>query len=142
MVDSNIFEEGVAVIGDKKFSSLEKSLAFWFLLLAMAPLVLMSWISYQQANATLTQVASDKLEQSAKLNARFVQNWFDYRFLDLESQAEADSTMAFYLMLLDGVDKSSESASDYVGSYGWALVVDEWQGDFVSFWRRLRTICF
>ena len=136
MVDSNIFEEGVAVIGDKKFSSLEKSLAFWFLLLAMAPLVLMSWISYQQANATLTQVASDKLEQSAKLNARFVQNWFDYRFLDLESQAEADSTMAFYLMLLDGVDKSSESASDYVGSYGWALIVDEWQGGFVSFWRR------
>ena len=134
--ENEVNENDETDVGGGFFFSLGKSLVLWFLLLSISPLVLLSSISYQQVNSSLTQTAIDKLTQSAKLNAGFVQNWFDYRFLDLESRAEADSTLYFQQSLMAGLRNADSSVSDYVGSYDWAVVVDQGEGDFISFWSR------
>ena len=56
--------------------SLSRTIIGWFLLLSVLPMTLVAWVSYHQANISLTKNAKDKLETAAKsqitfLNLRF-----------------------------------------------------------------------
>ncbi|MCW8932480.1 MAG: response regulator, partial [Gammaproteobacteria bacterium] len=116
----------------KKSTSLGKSLIFWFLLLSILPLLLVSGISYQQANSSLTLAAAEKLEQSSRLKARFIQNWFDYRFMDIKSHAEEKRIQRLLLKLSQGFQNSNTSLSEYVTSNEWTQHVNAMQSEFIK----------
>lgn len=120
----------------KKISSLDLTLMLWFLLLSLLPLTLVSWISYEQAKNSLNRNAAEKLEQSATLNVRFIQNWFDYRFLDLNNQAEDDQSRELLASLIAGLQASGKTPLEYVKSYNWLDIVDEKQNEFINLNRR------
>lgn len=113
-------------------SSLSNKLIFWFLLLSLLPLVLVAWISYQQANTSLTRAASDELELSAKLNVSFIQNWFSYRFSDIKTQSEKKGNAQLLSSLAIGLEKSGTSLIDYTKSEHWLNLVEESQDELVN----------
>ena len=120
----------------KKYASLSHSLILWFLLLALLPLTFVSWFSYQQANKNLIQAAEEKLEQSAALSVRFILNWFDYRLMDLNTQAESQDNVALLIQLSEGLQNSGKSSVEYVKSYDWNKRVDGAQNDLITLSRR------
>ncbi len=105
-------------------SSLGRTLILWFLLLALLPMSLVAWIGYQQANTSLTQAAADKLEFAAESKVAFLRNWFDYRFMDLNSQAENRHNAALLMQLREGLLQSGKSPAEYVKTVDWARRVE------------------
>jgi len=133
MNDSLVNSKPYAV---KKYTSLGRGLVLWFLFLSLLPLVIVSWISYQQASSSLTQAASGKLEQSSNLSVDFIQSWFDYRMMDLNNQAESHDNAKLLISLIEGYKKSSKPLTDYIKSRDWTRRVDGLQDDLVNLSRR------
>jgi len=102
------------------------------MLLAMLPMILVSWISYQQAHTSLSQAANEKLEQSAATKVAFINNWFTYRIMDLKNQAEDQHHVAFLMDLRDGMLQSGKSPAEYIKSYAWASQVDSAQKNLIA----------
>ncbi len=115
--------------------SLRRTLPAWFLLLALVPLTLTSWLSYQRAVDALTLAAVEKLEQGAQLKAQFIQNWFNYRFMDLRNQADSQANAAFLKALMFGRSATGLSSVEFVESTVWDSIVERHQRDLHSFSR-------
>ena len=123
-------------VSRRGFTSLNHSLVLWFLLLSLLPLILVSWMSYQQAKDSLTAAASESLEESSQLSIRFIQNWFEYRRMDLNSQAESVANTKLLTTLVEGFKQSGKPLNEYIKSYDWALRIDANSGQLVQFSRR------
>jgi len=116
----------------KKRRKLSHTLLFWFLLLALLPMALTAWISYQQAVRSLTASATEQLTQDAKRNARFINNWFDYRFMDLTLQADSRRNTNLLINLKSGFHTSHQGLADFTKSFRWAMIVDEPKTDLIN----------
>jgi len=127
--------EGISLFQDKK-RSISKNLITWFLILSLLPMSIISWFSYEQAKNSLTLGSQEKLYQSSYLKKQFVLNWFKYRFLDVNNQAQAIGNIKLTQSLVTGHALSNKTLADYVSSYDWALRVDEHQMDLVNLKRR------
>ncbi len=115
--------------------SLGRTLLLWFLLLALLPMTLVAWISYQEATRSLTGAISERLEQGARMQAGFIENWFDYRSMDLKSQAGSRQNADLLQRLKDGLQKSGKGPAEYVDSREWARTVEGAQDDLVMLLR-------
>jgi len=96
----------------------------WFLVLAMLPMLLVAWISYYQANKSLTAAAVRELKESAALNVDFIRTWFDYRIMDINSQAEVKSHPMLLNSLSEGFKQQGATLKDYIGSEDWKKRID------------------
>ncbi|WP_084332550.1 response regulator [Marinobacterium jannaschii] len=105
--------------GPSGHSSLKKTVTTWFLMLALLPMALVAWISYEQASQALSKTTADQLKKSARLQVDFIRNWFDYRFMDLSIQADAVSNRTLLSSLSEGLHLSGLSLVDYVNSEDW-----------------------
>jgi|GEM_PF-1009273 len=113
-------------------AGLTRSLLLWFLLLALFPLIVVSWFSYQQSQQSLYADAVQAMTQRATLQSRFINNWFGYRFLDLQVQAENQSNVRFLQQLVQALQASGKSPAEFVGSYPWARIVEADKVDLVN----------
>ncbi len=66
---------------------LKGRLLTWFLILSLAPLIIVSAINYYSAKNRLREAALASLYANVNSKAAFISNWFNYRFTDLQSQA-------------------------------------------------------
>lgn len=121
------------MVAKTKFRSLKKTMIIWFLFMGLVPLGLVSWFSYQQAYANLVKDAEDDLKNSSELSAQFIQSWFEYRLLDLNSQAGSHENKHLLEQLKAGLKKSDTTPGNYVKSYDWAKRVDDTKNNLVSF---------
>ena len=121
---------------DGHYHSLARSLVLWFLLLALLPLTLVSFISYQQAHSSLTSTTIGNLEQVAGKNIGFIKTWFDYRVMDINVQAESQSNIELLKGLSAGWKKSGKDLNVYVKSYDWAKQIDVSQDDLTTLTRQ------
>ncbi len=119
---------------------LSRSLLLWFLILSLVPLIIAALFSYQQASSSLSDAAVERLQKSAALNASYIQNWFKYRFLELESKAESLENVRLLSSLTTGFKQSNLSLDKYVKSYQWALLVDGSQGNLLKMSQRYRYV--
>ncbi|MCJ8321209.1 MAG: PAS domain S-box protein [Colwellia sp.] len=119
-----------------KTSSLQNRLLRWILIITLIPLIVISWFSYQQSRTSLISAATASLKQSSIVNKKFITNWFDYRFMDINAQAESQSNAKKLLQLTKGWQQSNKSLSEYVKSYGWAKIKDEISSDLLTMRRR------
>ncbi|MFC1747936.1 response regulator [Pseudomonadota bacterium] len=122
-------------IAGQRRSTLHHHLLTWFLLLSLLPLALTAWIGYQRMMDGLTQAATQKLELDANDSAYFIKNWFDYRFADLNSQAQNLRNSEFLVALVNALKKSNKSPDEFIKSAAWNALVDDKQHDLVSFAR-------
>jgi len=116
----------------KSNRSLSHTLMLWFMLLALLPMTLVAWLGYQQANTSLTQAVARDLEQTALLKAGFIKNWFDYRFMDLNSQAEDHNNVALLMQLKAGLRQSGKSPAEYVKSHDWSQQINSAQNSLAT----------
>ncbi|MDH5425217.1 MAG: PAS domain S-box protein [Gammaproteobacteria bacterium] len=116
----------------KKYPSLGHTLVLWFLLLSLLPLMLLSWIGYQNTTASLKTAAAESVQQSLMLSAGYIESWFDYRLLFLDSHAKSKGNLQLLISLAEGFSKSGKKLSDYVNSDDWRLRTRNQQVDLVS----------
>ncbi len=135
MIDSNenlISSLPTGSIKKRKFISLSKSLVFWFLLLALLPLIVVSWINYQQATSSLKKIAIEELEVSSFIRFKFIKTWFSYRFVDLKTQAESTINAELLINLKQGLQDSGKPLGSFVKSYAWVKLADELQSGLIT----------
>jgi len=111
---------------------LTRTLLFWFLLLALLPVTVVSWFSYQQSQQSLYTNAIDAMTQRTALQSQFLKNWFDYRFIDLQSQAENHSNVHFLQQLVQALQVSGKSPAEFIDSYQWARIAEDNKTSLVS----------
>jgi len=119
----------------KATHSLGRSLILWFILLALIPMTLTAWLGYKQAVVGLTEAVSHELEKDARDNARFIQNWFEYRFMDLNSQAGNLRNAEFLTTLKNELQASGQPPQEFVKSSRWGSLVEQRQQDLINFSR-------
>jgi len=112
--------------------SISKTLIVWFLLLALIPMCLVAYIGYQQASDGLYKNAVELLTQSAKSRTQFIQNWFNYRFIDITHQSEDPRTVQLLNDLQSGWLQSEQSLSNFVKSDRWSKITSKSQQGIIS----------
>ncbi len=113
-------------------NSISRTLLTWFLLLALIPMNLVAFISYQQASEGLYKVSVNKLSDIAQADSQFIHNWFDYRFRDIAKQAGSPYTAELLRKIKTGWAQSGRPLPDYVNSDSWDQIAGQGQHDLVS----------
>ncbi|MBQ0720894.1 MAG: response regulator [Gammaproteobacteria bacterium] len=111
---------------------LTRTMLAWFLLISLLPLTLVCMVGYQQGGKALSEAAVVTLQGHAAQKARFIDNWFSFRFADLRIQAESPQNVHFLESLAQDFAASGESASHYVTSYRWARIGEEKKAHFIQ----------
>ena len=114
------------------YTGLTRSLVLWFLLLSLLPMTIISWFSYHKSQESLYNDAVNAMSQRTTLQIRFIENWFNYRFLDIQHQAENLSNARFLQRLVKALQSSGKPPSMFVGSYQWSRIVEENKTDLVN----------
>ena len=113
-------------------TGLTRSLLLWFLLLALLPLMVVSWFGYQQSQKTLYANAIQAMSQRTALQSRFIKNWFNYCFRELQRQAENQDNVHLLQQLVQALQTSGKSPTDFVGSYQWARIIGANKADMMN----------
>ena len=114
-------------------SSFKNRLMFWFLLLSIVPLLLVSLISHQIAKVDLTAAAKLHLIQASDKNIQYISSWFDYRMMDINALASDKHSQVLLGELSKGFQDSEQNLSEYVKSYDWIRRADSIQEKFSDF---------
>ena len=113
--------------------SLGTKLVSWFLLVSLVPLLAVSFFSYRSTRSQLRDDAMRLLASSSNAKTLQVQDHFARMMTDLEQAADARGNARF-LATLEGAHRSSgQSAQEFVRSYRWALLADEYGADLETF---------
>ena len=104
-------------------AGLARTLLAWFLLLSLLPLTVVSGIAYLKSEEELRTDTMKALTQRTDLQARFISNWFEYRFRDLRAQAENNANVSSLNDLIDSFKKSEKTIEDFAGSDEWEATV-------------------
>lgn len=115
----------------KKLHSLSFHLTMWFLLLSILPLTIVAYISYQQAKQSLVTAVQEDLGQSSDLSVQSIENWFNYRMVDLRVEAESRNAIIMLSSLIEGKLLNADDSSEYIGSSDWVNRVEGLQNDLI-----------
>jgi len=118
---------------DKQFLSIRTELIFWFLLLSLLPISAISILSYQQAKKVLVESAINELFLSSKSNSRFINNWFNYRFMEIKHQANEIQNIEFLQKLNSGLEKNQLDASSFIESIQWKKIIETVPNELTTF---------
>ncbi len=113
-------------------TGLTRNLVLWFLLLSLLPMTIVSWFSYHKSQESLYTDAVNAMSQRTTLQSRFIENWFSYRFLDIQHQAENLSNVRFLQRLIKALHLSGKKPPEFVGSYPWSRIVENNKTDLVN----------
>lgn len=114
---------------------LTRKLLVWFLAVALAPLIVVSLVSYNTAKESLHTASLESLSMSVHNQVAFIENWFKYRMIDLESQAASQSTTRFLEELYGAFESGNKGLPEFVDSYHWNRIVFEYGEDLQKFQR-------
>ncbi len=117
------------VLFDRQYG-LKRKFILWLLLVAMVPLLIVSVVSYGTAKKSLQDSAHKSLSTIAVDEAWLITNWFDYRMVDLKSQAVSQRTIVLLKELRKAFESGNEDIGEFVKTQRWARVVDEYADDF------------
>jgi len=103
--------------------------------MALIPAAALSLISYRNAHDSLIETVQDELTSVAELKTEYIRFFFLRMLTDLDAQASAPSNARFLAGLRDAFAASGEELGEFVGSYPWELLVDEYGADLTTFRR-------
>ena len=119
-----------------KRGSIRNHLVAWFLILSILPILILTWQNYHRTVSSLIKAAKTELASSAIVKAKFITNWFDYRFMDLEIQAETSRNQKLLTDLTVGWQQSSKPLKQYVKSYDWVKRVEQPKTELIALTRQ------
>ena len=106
----------------------------WFLVLSLLPLVLTSLINNWYSRISLQENAINELVVNAQEDARFINNWFNYRFMDVNRLAMSPITIETLEALKVSFANSKRPLHDYIQSYQWEVTTKNAKPYFISQW--------
>ncbi len=115
--------------------SLKLRLLAWFLAVSLVPLSVVVAISYYTAKKSLRDNAYAAVARDVEQRAAFFNNWFNYRLVDLESQATSVSNSKFLQELRDAFKSGGENPGKFTRSNRWRAIADERGEDLETFCR-------
>ncbi len=107
-------------------SGLGRTLLFWFLALALVPLLIVSIINYINSYNTIHEDAKTFLTAVSSSKTEYIEFYFNRIFTDLKEQSNNVHNVDFLNKLDDEYKKSSKSLNDFVKSYRWVILDDEY----------------
>lgn len=137
MVES-VYETAIAstrIFSSNRQTSLKRTLTLWFLLLSLLPMGIVTSICYQLVRDNLIENTMEQVHQATIAKAAFIDNWFEYRFIDLDVQANNEANSILLVQLVDGLRQSGKTPMDYVKSYGWIRKVEGAQHNLTTMQR-------
>ncbi len=120
-------------ISNSPWNSLRFSLLAWFMFLSLSPIMLTSLLDYYQTKNSLKVSAQKELKQSAKLSQQFIDNWFDYRFMEINTQAQLTGTYELLITYETAWKNEALPLPDYVKSKEWEKITKENLQDLAAF---------
>jgi PAS domain S-box-containing protein len=115
----------------KWYHSLKFTLFKWFISLAILPLIVFSWLSYNQTEKGLKHSVAKEMRNSAPLYLNFVQNWFKYREIDVQSWADKSNTIHFMGALTDkGFAQNLSNKDTFINSVKYQELLGIYQDDY------------
>jgi hypothetical protein len=117
-----------------KKGSIRNQLLSGVLVLALVPLVLLAITGYQIASNSLRDAAIERLQETSRDQRRFLRNWFDYRFMDLDRLATDPTTSKLLMELTEDFLDSDDSPVEYVKTYDWEVLVGARRAYFFNQW--------
>ncbi|RLU04173.1 MAG: response regulator [Ketobacter sp.] len=113
----------------RKTGALRRQLAGWFLAIGLLPWLVVAVISYYQTRNSLSHAAENDLAHTAAEKVRFINNWFKYRWMDINLQANDPANLELLLQLEQAFRASGQSASAFIQSPPWHAIVDSQHHD-------------
>ncbi len=102
------------------YKSLAFTLMLMFVLLAVIPVLLISYDSYKESIKSIEQTSYHDIEQAATLEKKFINNWFHYRETDIRSWSQSDSVVDFLSYLEYDFQNEKSSLHEYIKSDSYA----------------------
>lgn len=124
MIESglNIFKQGLG-----------RQLLVVILLLAILPITVISFFSYELAKKELYDLKVGELKEIAGLQSRFLDNYIDRVTLDINIESELATNTQLLSSLVSAKLNSKHSLNEFVKSYQWFEIVDELALDITIF---------
>lgn len=113
----------------RKTGALRRQLAGWFLAIGLVPWLIVAIISYQQTRNSLSHAAENDLAHTATEKVRFIDNWFKYRWMDLNLQANDEANLELLLQLKQRFQDSNLPIQDFIRSPQWHELVNSQHHD-------------
>lgn len=104
---------------------LQTTLLIVFLTLSLLPLGVVSWLGLAKASESLVASAVHELEATSDLTKHFIRSWFDYRKMDIQTEAELVENAIFMKALTNNFSDSGKSLQEYIGSYTWTKEIQK-----------------
>ena len=112
--------------------SISFGLLKWFILLSLLPMIIISFISYKNSSDSLYNAVSSDLEHSALSYINFIDNWFDYRYMDIRNWSEQRNTLRFMHALNNSLTVFDNDTAAYLKSTDYDMVLQIYQNDFIQ----------
>ncbi len=115
---------------------LGRPLFITFILLALIPLVVASWTSYQTARSSLLEKEVKNLQTALSLRSLYFGTYFQERLNDLVLQADLRENILLLQSLQQGYNKSGKPLAEFITSYDYIRIATEHSQDLQDFHER------
>ena len=113
-------------------SSLSLRLLIWFILLSLLPLIIFAFHTYQENANKIHESVLSKLSESSRLQKRYIENWFNYRYSDISSWSQSMYSKNFMTYLIESKKQSSLRTKDFIKSYPYTRLVEQFEKEFIN----------
>ena len=114
------------------YRSLAFTISLMFLPLSLIPILIISYDNYSYSKASLEKTSYHDIEQASILEKKFIDNWFDYRIVDIQNWSESRLNIEFLEELIDGYDRANTTLNEYMKSDEYIHTIIDKQNDIVK----------
>ncbi|NMP31287.1 response regulator [Thalassotalea sp. M1531] len=117
-----------------KSKTIQQSFIQWFLFISLIPVVFTAGIIYTVAKKDVESEIIDYLATEVAAQTIFIQNWFDYRFMDLKRLSSSEATTSTLATLQTAYKSSNQTLAGFVESVEWEELSSKNRQHFMNQW--------
>jgi signal transduction histidine kinase/CheY-like chemotaxis protein len=114
------------------YKSLSSSLMIWFLLLSLVPLIIITYINTATAIEGTKKETYNNLQETLRLEKKFIKNWFYYREVDVANWAKVEKNVDFLRLLNTMFKKQDKPLREFIYTDTYKQVVDQMADDMIT----------
>ena len=114
------------------YKSLSSKLLLLFLVLSLIPLIMVMIISNNSTVKGIKKDAFNHLEDTLRLEKKFIENWFYYRNVDVSNWSQVEKNVDFLRLLKHDFDKSNLSLLQFTKSKERKEIVKVMEDDMLT----------
>ena len=99
---------------------IRRTMIQWFVAVALIPMIIVALAGYFLASDSLTKTATDELRHASRNLSVSIKNWFEYRVMDVNSQAVQSRNVELLERLKLGLLQSGKAPEQYVHTEAWS----------------------